>query len=551
MIAKKSVFVVLVLTLVLSLVASCAPATPEVVEKEVVVEKLVVETVEVVKEVVVIATPVPPPAPEERLIIVGMDLVRMDNLNMFTNSDWWPSAGIEPIMQGLTGVDRGMNIVPLLAKSWDVSDDGLTWTFHLREAKFSDGEPFTAEDVKFTIDTCKDPEVPCFLDLEVMEEVEIVDEHTVRLHLSKSYSPLLTLLMDVSILPEHILGGGNWDDANYSKFPVAIGPWKVTEHAPDHLTYETNEYYWGEPLKTKKFIVKDVVSYDMRVAQLLSGDIDACFYVAKDEAIVGAAGKKMYTGPQLVWIDFALNLTNPLLQDKRVRQALAYAIDKDPITLAASKGPGVVAHSWIPPSHAFYNPDVTKYPYDPEKARELLAEAGWEDHDGDGILDKDGEPFAFTIIYVGWSDAVGKDMALPTQQYWKAIGLDVSVEVITDGTLFREIQSNMTFDVFTGGWDVGVDPIVGAEQFITGSSHAYGYSSPEFDRLKEEVATETDPEKRKEIYFRMQDILAEDLPRMFMWFYSGGWMVDPDIVGVEPLSPLGTLRGTMYWYWTK
>jgi peptide/nickel transport system substrate-binding protein len=228
---------------------------------------------------------------------------------------------------------------------------------------------------------------------------------------------------------------------------------------------------------------------------------------------------KVYSQPSLSYSYIGYNLKNPLFQDKRVRQAFTYAINREEIVQYVLYGYGTVISGPFPRHLWYYNPNVKPLPYDPQKARQLLAEAGWKDTDGDGILDKDGKPFRFKLITNSGNDT-RRDVGVLVQRQLRELGVDVAFETYEWSVFLKNFINARYFDACILGWGLSPDPddyqIWHSSQIEKGFNFI-SYKNPEADHLWEEGRREYDVEKRKKIYWRLHEIIAEDQPYTFLF----------------------------------
>jgi peptide/nickel transport system substrate-binding protein len=232
---------------------------------------------------------------------------------------------------------------------------------------------------------------------------------------------------------------------------------------------------------------------------------------------------KNYSQPGLSYTYIGYNLKNPLFQDKRVRQALTYATNREEIVQYVLYGLGTVATGPFP-NHLWYsNPKVKPIPYDPQKARQLLAEAGWKDTDGDSVLDKDGSPFRFALI-TNSGNEIRKDVGVLVQRQLREVGIDVRFELYEWSVFLKNFINAKHFDACILGWGLSPDPddyqIWHSSQIEKGFNFV-SYKNPEVDLLWEEGRKEYDVEKRKQIYWRIHELMAEDQPYTFLYVPLG------------------------------
>ncbi|MCG8479245.1 MAG: ABC transporter substrate-binding protein [Spirochaetales bacterium] len=449
---------------------------------------------------------------------------------------WHPNAFAESnvinrvLFSGLTKPGLDLAPAPDLAARWEVSDDGLAWTFFLRDdVRWHDGEPFTAEDVAYTFNRIAlVPELGAnnasyFSNL---DRVEIVDDHTVVFRLTGPVAALPAYLsFNTEILPQHIFDGQDpWELISFNKeLPIGTGAFKLDEYISGQSVrlVANPDYYDGAPLlETVEYkVLSDVNTH---VAQALSGELS--IFVLDDQAALARLENAddveivpTYT-PRFFWI--ALNQENELFTDVRVRQAMLHAIDRPYIIETVLSGYGTIADAGISPAmQYFYNPDVARYEYDRERALELFAEAGWTDSDGDGVLDRDGEPFSilFEVGIQGNLVRIGQIV----QQQLQAVGLDVTFETLEWNTMIQKNIIRREYDMILNWWRYPADPDL--LPYFHSSTAGTGYNIPGYqdarlDELLEAGSTIADPEQRRAVYFELQEYMAEMQPYLFLWY---------------------------------
>jgi peptide/nickel transport system substrate-binding protein len=257
--------------------------------------------------------------------------------------------------------------------------------------------------------------------------------------------------------------------------------------------------------------------------------------------------------PTFAYTHMAFNLKHPFFKDKRVRQAIAYAIDKSEIVDVVLFGLGSPATGPYVPNTWPYNTNVKKYEYNPEKARQLLKEAGWEDTDGDGILDKDGIPFKFTIR-TNMGNNLRKNTATIIQWRLEKIGIKVDIEALEWSTFVNEFIDKKRFEAVILGWSIGLDPdqydIWHSSKTKEKEFNFVSYNNPEVDKLLEEGRRTFDIRERKKAYFRIQEILADELPYIFLYVPDATPIVHARFKGIKP-SPIGISYNLPKWYAPK
>lgn len=413
---------------------------------------------------------------------------------------------------------------PSLAESWDISDDGTVYTFHLRQGvTWHDGERFDAQDVKFTMDLAMNPDVPSSASSyyrSAIEEVVIIDDYTVEFRLTGPVTSLLTQLgYNFFMLPEHILSNYSTEElvtaAEFSANPIGTGAFMHAENLPgEYAQLSRNPNYWDGAPHVDAVVLRVVPDTNTQVAQVLSGVLD--FAAITEQQVPGLEGNPDVTVrfvPQVNYHYFALNLDNPLFQDVRVRQAMMYGLDREAILEVALLGEGRIANHAINPILAAYNDNVNKYPYDPERAAELLDEAGWV-MGPDGVRVKDGQRFEFELL-VDRGNVTREQEALIAQENWTAIGLAPDYqfgEFATVVSRYREgdYTSRITY------WITPPTEDIYNYWHSTGSSNFTNYGNAELDELLERGRVTPDATERKAIYDRVQEILADEVPALWL-----------------------------------
>ncbi|WP_035056426.1 peptide-binding protein [Desulfuromonas sp. TF] len=462
------------------------------------------------------------------------------------------------VYNGLVRYDKNLELEGELAESWEISPDNLTITFHLRKGvKWHDGAPFTSADPLFTYRLYTDPNTPTAY-AEAYRQVvraEAPDPHTFRVTYEKPYAPALGS-WGVGIHPAHLLEGEDVTKSPLARQPVGTGPYLFTEWKPgEKVVLEANpDYFEGRPY-IKRILYRIIPDQSTQFLELLSGGLDfmgltPIQYRTQTDTpgIKRRFNKYKYLAFGYTYLGY--NLRRPMFQDKRVRQALSHAINKQEIIEGVLLGLGEVATGPYKPDTWVYNPTVKRYPYDPEKARALLAEAGWRDSDGDGIVDKDGRPLAFTIVTNQGNDLRVKSGEI-IQRRFKEVGVDVKLRVIEWASFLKEFINPGNFDATILGWTGGPEP----DQYNIWHSSKTGprelnfirFNDPEVDELLEKGRRTFDQSERKQIYDRFQEILAEEQPYTFLYVGEALPVVAKRFRGIDP-APAGIRHNFIEWY---
>jgi peptide/nickel transport system substrate-binding protein len=466
------------------------------------------------------------------------------------------------VFNGLVKYDTDLNIIGDLAESWDISKDGLVITFHLRKGvRWNDGKEFTADDVMFGFNTITDKKTPTAYseDFLQVKKAEVLDKYTFRVTYEKPFAPALASWGDLVVLPKHLLEGKDLTKVEFGRDPVGMGPYKLVNWVPgQELILSSNrDYFEGRPY-IDQFVYRVIPDRATMFLELQTGGVDMMDltpiqYTKQTESEYFRNNFRKFRYPQFVYTYMGFNLKHPFFQDKRVRQAIAYAIDKTEIIDVVLFGLGSSATGPYVPNTWPYNPNVRKYPYDPERARQLLKEAGWEDTDADGILDKDGRPFRFTIL-TNMGNALRMNTATIIQWKLAKVGIKVDIKVLEWSTFVNEFIDKRRFEAVILGWSISPDPdqydIWYSKKTKEKEFNFVSYSNPEVDALLEKGRRTYDVEERKKAYFRIQEILAEDLPYIFLYVPDATPIVHARFKGIKP-SPIGITYNLPKWYVPK
>ncbi len=440
-----------------------------------------------------------------------------------------------------------IGIIPWLAERWDISSDGTEYTFYLRKGvSWSDGEPFTASDVKFTFDYEKEhipisggvePEV-----MKIVDSVQVVDANTVKFVLSQPISTFIYKLARFKIIPEHIYE--TVTDPYSFLDPSAVtgtGPFLLDEYNKEHGTYRfvANKNFWGP--NTAVEAVEFVPVSDSLIA-FEQGQIDFTD-ISPDtlDRFTSNPDIRIIQQPAFWGYQFYFNMNKrPELGDKRIRHAFAYAIDREELMEKIGRGAGKTGQMGIlPEDHIWYNPDQPAYEYDPEKAKALLEEAGWTDTDGDGIRDKDGKKLSYVLSLASGEVRIGELI----KERLSKVGIDVQIKALESKS--RDVNLNSgDFELGIsgfGGWGQDADylrtrycDLSSQKENVASNALTFGYHNDTLNALGTQELRELDDEKRKEIVYKMQAVLAEDMPTIPLYYTTSydawhiskydGWM---------------------------
>jgi peptide/nickel transport system substrate-binding protein len=477
-----------------------------------------------------------------------------------TFNPWHPNAFVESVFPNrvlygsVTKPGKDLQPAPDLATSWSASDDGLSWTFELRDdVLWHDGEPFTAEDVAFTFN-----EIVLNDDLgasgsanfrNTVERVDVVDDYTVTFVMNGAFAALPAYLAyNAGILPEHVFAGQDpWELTSVNKgTPVGTGPFKMSEYVSgSFVTLERNDAYYGGRPNLDFVTFRVLPDANAQLAQMLAGDLDIMIVDNLASIRQLDASPNIDTVPvnQVNYYYVTPHHENPLFQDVRVKRALLHAIDREAIIDSVVQGYAEVATGPISPAlQAYYNPDVATYPYDPERAIELLNEAGWTMGD-DGVMVKDGERLSF-VLDVGRNKDLEPVSAL-VQDYWSDIGVEASLNTLEWNAYIQKVVVQRDYDATINWWITPADPDIYAYYHSSAAGTGFnlpGYRDDTIDDLLERGRAETDVDARIEIYREFQEEVADQLPYLFLWYPSE---IQARNAALEGVADLG-LRDNMH-----
>lgn len=420
-------------------------------------------------------------------------------------------------------VENSIVIVPDLAESWESTDDLLEYTFRLKDGvTWHDGTPFTADDVVFTVETVLNPENNASgrANISSISSAEAIDDLTVKFTLNQPFAALPVMLgYNRVIFPKHLWEGLDFaSPASYLQNPVGTGPFKFVEQVQgSHLELARYDDYFAGTPNLDGMVFKVIPDGNNRVAQVVSGDVDfAVIDPPQIDAVEGNENVEIRLAPQVNYYFFAINHSNPKLQDVRVRQALAYAVDRQAIIDNILQGTGEPATGPINPLlGAYYNPDVKTYEYDMETAASLLAEAGWTKGDDDILTNAAGEKF--TLRFNGPSNyPIMVQVITYAQQQYQQLGFDVTLEIV-DWPVHLEMYASQQYDLLMQWWITPPDPDL-YPHYHTEVNNRWKYSNAEADELMTRSRAEPDVQKRIEIFHELQALLAEDVPVVYLYY---------------------------------
>ncbi len=435
----------------------------------------------------------------------------LDPVTQDANPDIW---AFMQIYQQLVRVNvKGDGFEPDLAEKWTTAADGRTWTFFLRKnARFSNGDPVTAADAVWSLKRARDTKGPWKWALEAVEDIAAKDDHTVVISLKEPWAPFLAdiSLFSNSILPEKVFKDAKPDDI--SNKPVGSGPFMLAEwRKGEVLIMKANPYYHekGAP-KTPELHIRYIPDDNSRIIALQSGDVDGIDYppFSRVEELRKDAKLEVQLNPSTAVAHLSLNIREATLNNVKLRQALAHATDRAAIVKAVCFGHCTPATTFLPMTTPFFNKGAKGYAYDLNKAKQLLKESGVP------------TPVTLKLLFRS-NDAVHQPTAVTLKEMWGKLGVNLELDPLDRATATQRYRANQ-FQVYVTGWTNDIpDPSQLAAYelgFTESQSYHSGYQSAEMDALLAKGMRELSVDKRRQIYYEIQDLALRDSPLLWLYY---------------------------------
>lgn len=462
------------------------------------------------------------------------------------------------LFNGLVRYNPRLELEGELAESWEISEDQLTITFHLRkDVRWHDGVPFTAKDVEFTYRQLTDPRVktPYSGDFERVESFSAVGDFTVLVKYKEPFVPGLAS-WGMGILPAHLLEGKDLNTAGFSRNPVGTGPYRFLRWKTGELIeLQANpDYFEGSP-HIQRYLYRIIPDQATMFLELQGQGIDSMGlsplqFQRQTETDFFKKQYQRFQYPSFGYTYLGFNLNDPRFSDAKVRKAITAAIDRREIIDGVLLGLGrELTGPFLPDSWA-YDDGVPPVPYDPALAKQWLQEAGWMDHDQDGWLDKEGRKFEFTVITNQGNDQ--RRMAAEIiQKRLAQIGVSMKIQVIEWSSFISEFIDKRRFEAVLLGWSLSRDPdlydIWHSSKTKEGEFNFLDYSNPEVDELLLEGRRNFDQEERRRIYRQIHRLISTDAPVVFLYVADSLPAVHRRFRGVEA-TPIGIGYNFIHWY---
>jgi len=456
------------------------------------------------------------------------------------------------LFRGLTRLDASGRVVPDLAESWSSTPDGLTYTFRLRKDQFwHDGAPITADDIVFTVEMLQAPDTPAVPDLAELwrsVDVELVDAQSVRFLLDESFAPFLDYT-SIGLLPKHI-----WRDvlpadlvsSPLNLTPVGNGPMLVAQSSAAMIRLEPNPFLAADTPYISALEFHFYPDYPSIYAAYTKDELDGISRILSNDLPIARERKdlQLFSALESVYVSVIFNLKNPdtpFFQEKAVRQALLYGLNREQLVAQALSGQGVVADSPIPANSWAHAAGLPTYVYDPTQAARLLDEAGWIDRDADGVRDKDGRALRFVLL--SNDDPVRQQLIEQISADWRAIGVQAVPQAVSFAGLVSDFLAPRRFDAALITWSITGDPdpypLWHSSQSTEGGQNYSGWMNDEADTLIQDARSTVDRDKREALYSQLQRLFLEDMPALPLYYPVYTYGVSERVKNVQ-IGPLNT-----------
>jgi len=457
---------------------------------------------------------------------------------------------IQQIFDGLVQFDKNLNVVPALATSWKVSPDGLVYTFSLRQdAHFHNGRPVTANDFVYSFTRILDPreESSALSFFERLkgaaayrrgESVEVaglraLDKYTLEITISEPFAPFLSVLAMISskVVPREEVERWGKD---FGRQPVGTGSFRLESWEGNQIVLSANsEYYEGRPyLDGVVYTIYAGAQRQKILQDFLEGRLEEADVFGPDrEEMARTAAYQFVRKPSLSLQFYGMNCASPPLKDRRVRQALSWAIDKDEIIREVFKDQFIPAETILPPGMTGYTPENSSYGYDPERSRALLAEAGYGPSQ---------QKLSLILLSASKSNVAQKELAMVAEDL-AAVGVELQIKYETDWPTFEAILNSGRFQLYRYFWSADIPDPDNFLNVLCGSKSGYNfmrYNNPEMDLLLAQALVETDIIKRVRLYREAESTILEDAPLIPFMYWVFEAVFQPYVKGLE-ISSLG------------
>ncbi len=448
------------------------------------------------------------------------------------------------LFRGLTRIDRHGRAVPDLARDWTIQDDRI-YTFRIKEGQFwHDGQPVTADDVIFTVSILQNPDIVEIPNLSILWRtvtMEKIDNYAVRFTLAEA-SPFLDYTT-IGILPAHLYGQippTTLVSQPLNGTPIGSGPMMVDEMAADHIRLKPSPFHGQDQPYLSGLEFRFYPDHASMLSGYVAGEIDGISRILPAEFELASSQEELtlLSAVQARYMSVVLNLDSanvPFFAEKSVRQALYYGLNRERLIDDVATGQGIVAHTSLMPENWAYNAAVPHYPYDPDRARQLLDEAGWVDGNGDGVREKEGTILQF-LIYAP-DEPFQHELIQQIALDWAEIGVRAVPTPVTFVSLMSDFLLPRNFDAALITFDIPGDPdqywLWHSSQSEGGGFNYAGWQNEEADTLLQQARSITDEAERRELYGRFQEVFAEEVPSLLLFYPVYTYGVDQRVHNVQ------------------
>jgi len=458
--------------------------------------------------------------------------------------------------------DQNLDLTGELAESWQVADDKKTITFKLKPGlQWADGKPLTSADILFTwqLITDENTHSPYASDYQLVTNAEAPDARTFIVHYSQPFAPALESWASLQVLPKHKLAGQDIRTTSFAQKPLSSHYYQLKEwRHGEYIKLEKNPKSVLGPANIEHLIERIIPDPAAQFLELMADNIDSmnmdpityARIIPSRPALQARLNQYKELGNSYTYLGF--NLKRKPFDDVRVRKAINYAIDKQEIIDGVYLGLGITIASPYKPGTRWSNPQLTPYPFDPAKAKQLLAEAGYQDSDGDGIVERNGKKLSFEVL-TNLGNKQREKTAVIIQRRLKEVGIETHIRTLEWASLLTNFIKPGDFDAVVMGWGLGLDPdqytIWHSSQQKPGQFNFIGYNNPAVDKLLEQGRLEFDPEKRMQIYHDFAKVLYDDSPLVYLSAGYGLTAIHKRIQGImNPVPPAGVGYDSQKWY---
>jgi peptide/nickel transport system substrate-binding protein len=491
-------------------------------------------------------------SPQDGGILIRRLQADVATLNPIVATSRYDRLVMNYIFTPLVDFDVELKVIPGLASKWEISPDGLEYTFHLNpKATFSDGTPVKASDVLFTLRKIIDPaseaaQIAGELEKIDMARTRVTDDHTIVVGFKEAFAPQLTHFNDVLVLPEHVYAKGDIKSA-FNFTAIGSGPYRLVRRVPDkEIVLERREDYWAKKPYLQTVIFKPITDYNTAWNALKRGDIDET-EVSSDVWAMNSTRsdlQKTIDFRRFYYLNYntiAWNNRGAILSEPRVRRALAKCVDLKSVINNLYHGTARAMNGPFTPDQWAYNPTVPVIEFDPAGAQHDLNAAGWLDTDHDGVLDKDHKPLKIDLL-ISTGNPTSTQFAQLFQSELKKIGVVLTLTEMDPTAMIQRILAG-NYDAAYLSWDLDPDPdpygLLHSSQWPPHGQNVVFYKDPQADALIEAGRKEFNQSKRTDIYHRLHEVAAADQPYTWTVQVSVKWAISRRLHGVRESKGYG------------